>query len=214
MEDLLIYIDIALVTKSVVACLIGFAIGLEREYRNKPAGIKTFALICLGSALFTHISIAFQGPADPSRVTAQIVSGLGFIGAGTIFQSRHMITGLTTAAELWVVGALGALLGLEKYSEAISCLIIIYIYFIVSHLIQKIVFKKKKYFLEITLEAKENIPMIEELFNENKIYLTQRNWRKKDKKYKFECSYNVNPVKNQEIRHKLRMIEYVIGIIN
>ena len=214
MENLLTYINYALIIKSISACIIGFAIGLEREYRNKPAGIKTFALICLGSTLFTHISLSIQGFSDPSRVTAQIVSGLGFIGAGTIFQSRHMITGLTTAAELWVVGALGALLGLEKYSEAISCLIIIYIYFILSHFIQKIAFKKKKYFLEITLEDKENIPMIEELFNENKIYLIQRNWRKKGKQYKFECSYNANPVKNQEIRHKLRMIEYVIGIVN
>ena len=160
MEYILLNLNYELIIKSIVACVIGLAIGLEREYRNKPAGIKTFALICLGSTLFTDISISMSFPADPSRVTAQIVSGLGFIGAGTIFQSRHMITGLTTAAELWVVGALGALLGMSKYSEAISCLVIIYIYFVLSHIIQKVAFKKKKFYLEIMVEKKENIQMI------------------------------------------------------
>tara|TARA_Y100001970_G_C14178973_1_gene828716 strand:+ start:78 stop:722 length:645 start_codon:yes stop_codon:yes gene_type:complete len=214
MEYILLNLNYELIIKSIVACVIGLAIGLEREYRNKPAGIKTFALICLGSTLFTDISISMSFPADPSRVTAQIVSGLGFIGAGTIFQSRHMITGLTTAAELWVVGALGALLGMSKYSEAISCLVIIYIYFVLSHIIQKVAFKKKKFYLEIMVEKKENIQMIEEMFNENKIYLSKKNWRKKDNKYKIECSYHVNSVRNQEIKHKLRHLDYVIGIIN
>ena len=213
MEILFQFIDYELLTKSILACFIGFAIGIEREYRNKPAGIKTFALICLGATLFTHVSLAMTAPADPSRIAAQIVSGLGFIGAGTIFQSRHMITGLTTAAELWVVGALGTLLGMSMYSEAVMCLVIIYLYFIVSHIIQKFAFRKKKYHLDITVETKENIEMILTWFNQEKIILTQRNWRKKDKKFKIECSYQVTPVKNQEIRNKLKELDYVLGVI-
>ncbi|MBI60752.1 hypothetical protein CL657_06020 [bacterium] len=214
MDDILFNLNSDLILKSIAACLIGFTIGLEREFRNKPAGIKTFALICLGSTLFTDISMSILAPADPSRVTAQIVSGLGFIGAGTIFQSRHVITGLTTAAELWVIGALGALIGMGKYSEAFSCLVIIYLYFGLSHIIQKLVFQKRKFYMEIIVKKKPHIAMIEDVFNENKVFLKQKSWRKKDKHYKVECSYFVNPVKNQDIKLKLKNLDFVVGIIN
>src|SRR5687767_6603450 len=95
------------------AILCGGIIGLERELKNKPAGIKTNMLICLGASLYTSVSVmASQGIAesghygDPSRVAAQIVSGIGFLGGGTIIQARGTITGLTTAATIWVVAAI------------------------------------------------------------------------------------------------------------
>lgn len=93
------------------ATLIGLLIGFTR--RHKPAGIRTFALICLGSAIFTIISVSdFQG-SDPTRVIAQIVAGVGFLGLGVIW--KHGVgepTGLTTAAGIWVAAALGVLIGL------------------------------------------------------------------------------------------------------
>jgi putative Mg2+ transporter-C (MgtC) family protein len=88
-------------------------IGFERELHRQPAGFRTHSLVAVGSALFTIISAyGFAGPAvDPTRIAAQIVSGIGFIGAGTILQHRGNIRGLTTAASLWSVAAIGMAAG-------------------------------------------------------------------------------------------------------
>jgi putative Mg2+ transporter-C (MgtC) family protein len=87
-------------------------VGLERELRGKAAGLRTNILICVGATLFTHLSIAVAGTdGDPGRIAAQIVTGVGFIGAGTILHSRGAITGLTSAATIWLVAAIGVAIG-------------------------------------------------------------------------------------------------------
>ncbi len=93
--------------------MLGAAIGFEREMHRQPAGFRTHSLVALGSALFTIISAyGFAGSSvDPTRIAAQIVSGIGFIGAGTILQYRGNIRGLTTAASLWAVAAIGMAAG-------------------------------------------------------------------------------------------------------
>ena len=93
--------------------MLGAAIGFEREMHRQPAGFRTHSLVALGSALFTIISAyGFAGSSvDPTRIAAQIVSGIGFIGAGTILQHRGNIRGLTTAASLWAVAAIGMAAG-------------------------------------------------------------------------------------------------------
>ena len=103
--------------------LLGGAIGLEREINGKPAGLRTNILICVGSALLADLSIAigFQNGTrvgDPARLAAQVVSGIGFLGAGTIMQARGAVIGLTTAATLWVVAAIGLTVGAGHYFEA------------------------------------------------------------------------------------------------
>lgn len=98
-----------------VAVLIGGLIGAEREYREKSAGMRTLALVCLGSALFTMFSPLFPGDASPSRVASQIVSGIGFLGAGVILRERGHVSGLTTAATIWLTAALGVGVGLGQY---------------------------------------------------------------------------------------------------
>lgn len=104
--------------KVIMAIICGGLIGLERELKNKAAGIKTNILICLGSTLYTIISIliaesftdtGYHG--DPARVAAQVVPGIGFIGAGAIMQSKASILGLTTAATIWIVAAIGMCIG-------------------------------------------------------------------------------------------------------
>jgi putative Mg2+ transporter-C (MgtC) family protein len=102
--------------KSAMAILCGGLIGIERELKKKPAGFRTNILICLGSTYFMMVSILVGGSAlgktgDPSRIAAQVVTGIGFIGAGTIIQSRGHIAGLTTAALIWVVAAVGLFIG-------------------------------------------------------------------------------------------------------
>ena len=99
-----------------IAALLGGLIGLEREYRAKEAGFRTHFLVALGSAMFMLLSqYGFEGilssrqsvRLDPSRIAAQVVSGIGFIGAGTIIFQKHIVRGLTTAAGLWVTAAIG-----------------------------------------------------------------------------------------------------------
>jgi putative Mg2+ transporter-C (MgtC) family protein len=107
-----------------MAVVLGGAIGLEREIAGKPAGLRTNILICLGAALLTDVSIGLvTGPdgqrlGDPSRLAAQIVTGIGFLGAGTIMQARGTITGLTSAATIWVVAAIGITIGAGHFLEA------------------------------------------------------------------------------------------------
>jgi putative Mg2+ transporter-C (MgtC) family protein len=103
-----------------LATLLGGAIGLERELGGKPAGLRTNILICIGSALYTQLSIGLvHGSADASRVAGQIVTGVGFIGAGTILHARGAVVGLTSAATIWVVAAIGVALGAGHYPEAL-----------------------------------------------------------------------------------------------
>lgn len=101
----------------VTAMILGGMIGFDREKKMKSAGIKTNILICLGATLYTAISFInlmhapAGSPADPNRISAQIVSGIGFLGAGAILQGRGRILGLTTAATIWVVAAIGVTIG-------------------------------------------------------------------------------------------------------
>ena len=97
--------------KCIFSLVLGGYIGYERAVLKKPAGIKTHALICLGAAVISYLSFHFAANADPSRIAAQIVSGIGFIGAGTIFVSKEGIQGLTSAATVWVCAAIGMLIG-------------------------------------------------------------------------------------------------------
>lgn len=115
---------IQMATQLVVASVLGFAIGLEREHRRKAAGMRTFALVCLGATLFTIISVdgfralAPESAYDPSRIAANIVVGIGFLGAGLIFLQGSKVQGLTTAAALWVTAAIGMAVGIQMYSIA------------------------------------------------------------------------------------------------
>jgi putative Mg2+ transporter-C (MgtC) family protein len=113
--------------RMALAAALGGLIGLEREASGKPAGFRTNLLICLGAALVTELSIAVARDitlpggfrSDPGRLAAQIVSGVGFLGAGTIIQSRGSVVGLTTAATLWVVAAIGMAVGAGAYIQAL-----------------------------------------------------------------------------------------------
>lgn len=115
----------------LVAMLLGLGIGLEREYRSdtpRAAGMRTLALVAMGSALFTLISAygfaAFRVTTDPSRIAAQIVTGIGFLGAGAILLHKQAVRGLTTAAAIWGTAAIGMACGLGLYLEAIGAMVL------------------------------------------------------------------------------------------
>ncbi len=112
---------VEILLRSVVAMLLGGAIGIEREYRSKEAGFRTHFLVALGSALFCIVSqYGFNiDLKDSSRVAAQVVSGIGFLGAGTIIFQKNVVRGLTTAAGLWVTAAIGLACGSGMYAAAL-----------------------------------------------------------------------------------------------
>ena len=112
-----------LLLKLSLAVVLGGIIGVERELSGKPAGLRTNILICVGSALLMDLSarvgmVDGVRIGDPARIAAQVVSGIGFLGAGTIMQARGAVLGLTTAATIWVVAAIGLTVGSGSYLEA------------------------------------------------------------------------------------------------
>ena len=119
MVDLSLQLDLSV--RLIVAALLGLAVGFEREIHGHPAGLRTHMLVAMGSGLFTVLSIHGFGtpsvatPIDPTRIAAQIVSGIGFLGAGAILKDGIVIRGLTTAASLWATSAVGMAAGTGEY---------------------------------------------------------------------------------------------------
>lgn len=103
---------LGMILKLLLAAVLGGLIGLEREAHGRPAGLRTHILVSLGAALFTVISNTYRDPgSDPGRIASQIVSGIGFLGAGTIIRQGSIVRGLTTAASLWTTAAIGMAAG-------------------------------------------------------------------------------------------------------
>lgn len=111
-------IDIG-ITRLIVSVVLGSLVGLEREIHKSPAGLRTISLVSLGATLFTLASISFTNTnADVTRIAAQIVVGIGFIGAGVIWQSQNKVHGLTTAASMWCAAAIGIMVGIGEFTLA------------------------------------------------------------------------------------------------
>ena len=106
--------ELEMVVRILLALVLGGAIGYQRERADKPAGMRTLVLICVGSALFTVVSV-YGFDADPARVAAGIVTGIGFLGAGSIIRRGDTVEGLTTAATIWIVAGIGLAAGAGLY---------------------------------------------------------------------------------------------------
>jgi putative Mg2+ transporter-C (MgtC) family protein len=119
--------QIQIIIQLLLAVILGTLVGFEREFQKRAAGLKTHSLVCLGATLFTIVSLEvfklFSDKSgvsfDPSKVISSIVMGVGFIGAGLIIYRRFKVEGLTTAAGIWVVAAIGVAIGIKMYLEAI-----------------------------------------------------------------------------------------------
>jgi len=107
-----------LVLKLFLSLLFGAFIGIEREYRSKAAGFRTITIISLGSTLFTICSYKLGAPGNADRIASNIITGMGFIGAGVIFKDGGFVSGLTTAATIWIAAAMGMALGIGEYALA------------------------------------------------------------------------------------------------
>ena len=104
-----------------IAALCGGIIGFERQIRGKPAGIRTSILICLGTSIFVHLGNTFGGAnVDPTRVLGQVVTGVGFLGAGVIIAHEGLVKGVTSAAVIWVLAGIGAMIGFRLFGSALT----------------------------------------------------------------------------------------------
>jgi len=145
----------------------GGAIGLERELSRKPAGLRTNVLICFGAALYMIVSRHISGGAaytDPARLAAQVVAGIGFLGAGVILQSRGSITGLTTAATIFVVGAVGISIGEGLFPLALFSTVLVFLVLVVLRRVERIVLKRARLF-HYHLTTKDPAEFLEQLLD-------------------------------------------------
>jgi len=129
-----------------LAIVPGFLVGLEREISRRPAGLRTHVLISLASALFTMLSISpsfGDGVADPTRVASQILTGMGFVGAGVIISSGGHVRGVTTAASLWITAAMGMAIGLGEYVLAGAALVLTMVNLLIFRFFERAIVHKE-----------------------------------------------------------------------
>ena len=176
------------VLRLFVAAMLGGVIGLEREYRAKEAGFRTHFLVALGSGLFMILSqFGFDDvlghyervSLDPSRIASQVVTGIGFIGAGTIIFQKHVVRGLTTAAGLWVTSAIGMTVGAGMYVLSIATTVLVLLclealYFILQH------FGTRNITVTFSTPKEENIQPVLQRLRDKEIIIDSYEMTRKD----------------------------------
>lgn len=157
--------------KLLLAFACGAAIGIERELSDKPAGLRTNMLICVGSTLITmvslHVALTYASHqvniADPGRIAAQIVSGIGFIGAGTIIQARGAVHGLTTAATIWVMAGIGLAIGSGAYGAAIATTVVLLAILVALRRVEWRLLERRKHFVHFRVTARREGGVLHQL---------------------------------------------------
>lgn len=168
--------EVVALFRMLFAAICGGLIGLERELKGRPAGLKTFSLVCLGATLAMitneYISITFSGTGDLARMAAQVISGIGFLGAGTIIVTgSNQIRGLTTAAALWVTAALGISIGAGFYFGAVGGILVISLSSITCKGVERFIESKSR-IMRVYAEG-----MNEEFMLQLITYISQKNIR-------------------------------------
>lgn len=182
------------------AVVCGGILGLERELKNKPAGIKTNILICLGSTIYTSISMLISVKfadkgyfGDPARVAAQVVTGIGFLGGGAIIQTRGTILGLTTAATIWVVAALGICIGTGYGLLAVTCAAVVVLVLVASNVFEdRVLGRSLSFACEIVVEdpTGQVRHAINHALAHNNLFLEDFDMALKDKLNVLNCRYS------------------------
>jgi putative Mg2+ transporter-C (MgtC) family protein len=194
--------------KLFVAAILGGIIGWERERRGRPAGLRTHLLVCIGVTLMMlvseHIFLKYQGykndsilRIDPARIAAQVVTGIGFLGAGTIMRSRASIRGLTTAASLWVVAGIGLAVGSGFILPAIFTTAIAIAILILNALVEKKLKRNKYRTIKMLITGQEHfLDDITQVLEKNSVKL--QNYKFKKNIHKNEIEYDLDVKYNDE----------------
>lgn len=213
---------ITMVLRLLAACIMGGIIGFQREYPgHRPAGLRTHILVCLGSALVMVTSEYFRfvygDSFDVTRIGAQVVSGIGFLGAGAIIKQGFNVTGLTTAASLWAVACVGLACGSGFYTGAIFATVLIYIVLQILK-IAKLKFEKRAGEYGITVETDVDTNLIREIsksLENNGLIIKKVNLSKNSSGKKQCIRYTVDNIEKMKIskidlKRELKSIEGVI----
>ncbi len=194
----------------VAAALLGGLIGLERELSHKPAGLRTNMLICTGSALFMIIShlVATSGPqsGDPGRIAAQVVAGIGFLGAGVIVHSRGSVVGVTTGATIFVIAAIGLAVGGGYYVPATAATLIVILSLIVLGKLEKTLLPKNHQSVVYTITTKDAphvLAGVNRILSDEKISTESISLEPMDEAFRLQFTVQTTAAKHEKLLPQL-----------
>lgn len=177
--------ELEVVLRLLAAGILGGLVGLEREVNNRPAGLRTHILVTSGAALIMLVSkygfLDLGISTDPARLAAQVISGIGFLGAGTIIMHGNMVHGLTTAASLWTSAGIGLAIGAGYYVGAIACSFIMMFTLVILRAVENSIFVRRYNVLHVI--AKERVGLIGEIgsvFAKHSLIIKHINMRQKE----------------------------------
>jgi len=172
--------DTSIPIKLIVAAILGGIIGIERQIRDKPAGLRTNILICVGSTLFMSISNAF----GDTRIGAQIITGIGFLGAGSVLHAHGFVLGLTTAATIWVVAGVGMALGSGMYAVAVfaTAMSLVTLYFL-GFIEDKIQGRRSYSYSLVVTDLNQALASIHKVLHANSVTAASFNFNKRTDNY-------------------------------
>ena len=192
-----------------MAAVLGGIIGIEREIRDKPAGLRTNILICVGSTLFMSLSTSF----GDTRIGAQIISGIGFLGAGAVLHSHGAVLGLTTAATIWVVAGVGMALGSGMYMVAIfaTAMSLVTLYFL-SFVEDKIQSRRAYSYSLVVTDLSMAIASVNKVLKENSMAAVSFNFKKKAEDYRLWFHLHISHEANLKIIERLSTIPEITQV--
>ena len=200
------------VLRLVFALFIGGLIGIEREIKGKPTGMRTNVLICMASCLLMILSLEIfrlgSWLGDPSRIASQVVTGIGFLGAGAIIQSRFSVTGLTSAATIWFVAAIGLMIGWGDFALAATATILILVTLtILASLERFIAVKQRHHILQFQFPAElSKMDDAKRVFTHNRINPENLSLRRSTKKIIVDLEYVAPDKQHQAVVNEIRAI--------
>jgi len=211
--------EIEILLKVILASVLGGIIGLERELSHKEAGLRTNILIAIGSTLLTVLSIKIsEGSkvADPGRIASQIVTGIGFLGAGAIIQARFAVHGLTTAATIWTVAAIGIAVGSGFYLFSLLVTILVVLVLTTFKFISSALEKQKKtYAYIVKTDDKASVLVdIKKIMRELNIHSTNLTMSKKKGSYQIEMLLQISQTKDKQFIERIMQLKNVKELVS
>src|ERR1043166_2566541 len=207
--------DPSIPLKLILAAVLGGIIGIEREIRDKPAGLRTNILICVGSTLFMSIStnVAAMLGGDPTRIAAQIISGIGFLGAGAVLHSHGFVLGLTTAATIWVVAGVGMALGSGLYLVAVfaTAMSLVTLYFL-SFVEDRIQGRRSYSYSLVVSDLNQALASVNRVLQESSVSAASFNFKKRAENYRVWFNLLIPRETNIRIIQGLSEIPEVIQV--
>ena len=207
--------DPSIPIRLVLAAILGGLIGIEREIRDKPAGLRTNILICVGSALFMSLStrVAQLLGGDPTRIAAQIISGIGFLGAGAVLHSHGFVLGLTTAATIWVVAGVGMALGSGMYLVAVfaTAMSLVTLYFL-SFVEDRIQGRRSYSYSLVVSDLNQALSSINRVLQESSVSAASFNFKKRADNYRVWFKLLIPRETNIKIIQRLSEVPEIIQV--